>query len=525
MEQSVISKESYVGGTWIAGKGKEFWSHNPATGEKGEAYREVDAQQVDIAVKEAADAFEVVKKKTMKNRADLLDSIAQELEDLGDELIEVCNSETGLGEARLKGERARTCGQLRAFANVVKQGHWQNARIDTAIPDRQPLPKPDIRRIFRPLGTIAVFSASNFPLAFSTLGGDTASALASGNCVVVKAHPSHPGTSKLCAKAMQNAILKNDYPPEMFAMLQGVSPEISQTLVLHPQIKAVGFTGSTHVGKILFNLGASRPIPIPVFAEMGSTNPLVLLPKALANHGSEIAKGLANSMTLGTGQFCTKPGLILLLKDENSPKFVDQLNNALASIDIGYFLNPKIESSFHKDIEKTNAVTGNQIVSKGSKGGKLFEIDAEHFLQFPSLEEEIFGPAAILITCQNLNHLIQVVEKLSGHLTGTIFADGDVQLSSVIDALENKVGRIIFNGFPTGVEVCPSMHHGGPFPSSTFEATTSVGTAAIERFCTVKCYQNIPQEHLPEALQDQNPDKIVRMVNGIFTTDTIQTPK
>lgn len=525
MAQSIITKKSYIGGTWITGKGKEFWSHNPATGEKGEVYSEVDPQQVDIAVKEAANAFEVVRKKSMKNRADLLDTIAQELEDLGDGLIKVCNTETGLGEARLKGERARTCGQLRAFATLVRQGHWQNARIDTAIPDRQPLPKPDIRRIFRPLGTIAVFSASNFPLAFSTLGGDTASALASGNSVVVKAHPSHPGTSQLCAEAMQKAILKNDYPPEMFSMLQGFSPEVSQTLVLHPQIKAVGFTGSTHVGKILFDLGASRPNPIPVFAEMGSTNPLVILPKAIANRGGEIAQGLANSITLGTGQFCTKPGLIMLLKDENSPKFVDQLNNALESIEIGYFLNPRIQSNFYKDIEKTNVITGNQIGSKGSKGGKLFEIDAGHFLQFPSLEEEIFGPAAILINCQSIDQLIKVVENLSGHLTGTIFADGDVQLHTVIDSLEGKVGRIIFNGFPTGVEVCPSMHHGGPFPSSTFESTTSVGTAAIERFSTVKCYQNIPQELLPEALQNKNPDRILRMVNGVFTTDDIQTAK
>lgn len=521
MAQPINSKQNYIAGTWVTGKGKEFWSYNPATGEKIEVYTEVDQEQVDLAVKKAAIAFETVKKKSALHRAALLESIAQELEALGDELINVCNMETGLGEARLIGERARTCGQLRAFALLVKQGHWQQARIDTALPHRQPLPKPDIRRIFRPMGTVAVFSASNFPLAFSTLGGDTASAIAAGNCVVVKAHPSHPGTSKLCTEAMQKAILKNNYPSEMFAMLQGVSPEVSQELVKHPQIKAVGFTGSTHVGRILFDLGASRPNPIPVFAEMGSTNPLIILPKAISRNGPEIAKGLANSITLGTGQFCTKPGLILVLKDKNSSEFVDNLTQALESISIGNFLSSRIQKSFQEDVEKTNTVNGIEMVSDKNRGAKLFEIDAEHFLQSPNLEDEIFGPAAILISCQNINQLIKIVETFGGHLTGTIFADGDSQLPEVLDALENKVGRIIFNGFPTGVEVCPSMHHGGPYPSSTFPATTSVGTAAIERFCTVKCYQNIPEELLPSGLQNENPDNILRMVNGVFTTDVI----
>lgn len=521
MAKMIIPKQNYIAGNWVTGKGKEFWSYNPATAEKGEVYTEVDQAQVDLAVSEAAIAFETVKKKNTASRADLLESMAKELEALGDKLIKVCDKETGLGETRLIGERARTCGQLRSFASLIKQGHWQQARIDTAIPDRQPMPKPDIRRIFRPMGTIAVFSASNFPLAFSTLGGDTASAIASGNCVVVKAHPSHPGTSKLCAEAMQRAILKNDYPSEMFAMVQGVSPEVSQALVQHPHIKAVGFTGSTHVGRILFDLGASRPNPIPVFAEMGSTNPLIILPQAIANNGAEIAKGLANSITLGTGQFCTKPGLILLLKNKNSPEFVKKLTNALESITIGHFLNHRIQSSFKKDLEKTDAVAGIKMVSSKDKCGQLFEIDADHFLQSPKLEHEIFGPAAILINCQNINQLIKIVENFGGHLTGTIFAEGDSELPNVIDSLEDKVGRIIFNAFPTGVEVCPSMHHGGPYPSSTYAATTSVGTAAIERFCTVKCYQNIPEELLPIALQNKNPDKIVRMVNGVFTTEDI----
>ena len=521
MAKAINTEQNYIAGNWVKGKGKEFWSYNPATAEKGKVYIEGDQEQVNTAVEQAAIAFETVKKKSTAERATLLESMAEELEALGDELIKVCDMETGLGEARLTGERARTCGQLRAFSALVKQGHWQQARIDTAIPDRKPLPKPDIRRIFRPMGTIAVFSASNFPLAFSTLGGDTASAIAAGNCVVVKAHPNHPGTSKLCAEAMQRAILKNNYPPEMFSMVQGVSPEVSQALVQHPQLKAVGFTGSTHVGRILFDLGASRPNPIPVFAEMGSTNPMIILPLAIANNGVEIAKGLANSTTLGTGQFCTKPGLILILKDKNSPEFVGNLKNALESISIGHFLNARIHSSFQKDVAKTATVAGIEMVSTKDEGGKLFEIDAEHFLQSPNLEDEIFGPVAILINCDTINQLNKIVETFGGHLTGTIFADGDSELSSVKDSLEDKVGRLIFNGYPTGVEVCPSMHHGGPYPSSTFPATTSVGTAAIERFCTVKCYQNIPEELLPIALQNKNLDRILRMVNGVYTTEDI----
>jgi len=271
----------------------------------------------------------------------------------------------------------------------------------------------------------------------------------------------------------------------------------------------------------LVNLGASRPNPIPVFAEMGSTNPLVVLPNAIAQRGNDIAQGLAGSITLGTGQFCTKPGLILLLKDEHSPKFIKDLTKAVDSITIGHFLNKRIKTSFQESIEKTNAVEGITMMAGKDGSGKILEIDAPQFLQSSSLEEEIFGPAAIIISCKDIDQLIKVIESFGGHLTGTIHSDEDTELGNVISILEKKVGRIIFNGFPTGVEVCPSMHHGGPYPSSTFEATTSVGTAAIERFCTVKCYQNIPQEHLPLALRNKNPDRILRMVNGRFTTDDV----
>lgn len=516
-----ISRKNYIAGSWETGKGGEFQAQNLSNGEKGEVFVSANAQQVDQAVKGAARAFEIVRKKSMKQRADLLDSIAEELEALGQQLIDVCNSETGLGEARLTGERGRTCGQLRAFANLVRKGDWQQARIDTAIPDRKPLPKADIRRIFRPIGPVGVFSASNFPLAFSTLGGDTASAIAAGNTVVVKGHPSHPATTELCTRAIAKAIEKNGFPAEMFGMVQGYSPEISQALVQHPDLKAVGFTGSTYVGRILYNLSAARPNPIPVFAEMGSTNPLVILPNAIENRGKEIAQGLAGSITLGTGQFCTKPGLVLVINDGNYSTFVSDLAKELEDINIGCFLNERIKESFHKNVGKIKNTESVEVVSDKDKSGRLFEVAAKKFLSTPELEDEIFGPAAIIIQCDDKDELVKVIESLGGHLTGTVHADDDSGLGDVLDVLERKVGRLIFNGFPTGVEVCPSMHHGGPYPSSSFEATTSVGTAAIERFCTVKCYQNIPQEQLPLDLQDENPNKIVRMVNGEYTTDAI----
>ena len=522
MTGEIISGKNYIGGTWQTGNGDEFSSHDPASGKNSEVFTSADAQQVDEAVRAAVKAFAIVRKKSMNERADLLDSIADELESLGSQLIEVCNAETGLGEARLTGERGRTCGQLRAFAKLVRQGDWQQARIDTALSDRKPLPKADIRRIFRPLGPVAVFSASNFPLAFSTLGGDTASAIAAGNTVIVKGHPSHPATTELCTKAIEKAIKKNNFPVDMFAMVQGYSPEISQVLVQHPGLKAVGFTGSTHVGRILYDLGASRPNPIPVYAEMGSTNPLIILPSALANRGKEIAAGLAGSMTLGTGQFCTKPGLVLVIKDDTYSTFVSDLSESLEAINIGYFLNERIKESFLENIKRTKNTESVEVISEKNKNGNLFEVSAKNFLATPDLEDEIFGPAAIVIQCDDKSELIEVIESFGGHLTGTVHSDDDACLSAVLDSLERKVGRLLVNGFPTGVEVCPSMHHGGPYPSSTFEATTSVGTAAIERFCTVKCYQNIPQELLPIDLQDENTNKIVRLVNGVYTTDNIQ---
>jgi NADP-dependent aldehyde dehydrogenase len=515
----MISGKSLISGEWLEGQGTNFSSNNPLTNKKIKDYNGVNTSQINKAVEEAHKSYYNYQAIDFDKRANFIDAIAEEIESLGDELLEICNEETGLGIPRLAGERGRTCGQLRAFANLVREGHWQQARIDTSIPDREPFPKADIRRVLMPLGPIAVFAASNFPLAFSVLGGDTASALATGNPVIVKAHPSHPGTSELCSIAIERAIKKDGLPKGIFSLLQGADPSISTDLVNHPKLKAVGFTGSTKVGRILFNIGASRAIPIPVFAEMGSSNPLFILPKALENKGSSIATGLAGSITMGTGQFCTKPGLIFTIKSKHSQKFINDLKLTIEKIQLGTMLNSGIKLSLSSKLEAFGKEENLATFTGGSvETPTLFLTTGSDFIKNPELEDEVFGPVALIIECKNLKEMIKVTSLLGGHLTGTIHTDNDPEAGTLKTILEEKVGRIIYNGFPTGVEVCPSMHHGGPYPSSTYGTATSVGTAAIERFCKVVCYQDAPQEHLPEALKNKNARGIMRLVNGRYST-------
>lgn len=518
----MITGKSLIAGNWEDGKGSSFVSYNPVNGEILQNYKGVDIAQIETAANAAAEAYRTFRLLDVELRAQFIDDVATEIENLGDQLLEICNQETGLGSPRLTGERGRTCGQLRAFASLIREGSWQQASIDTAIPDRAPLPKSDIRSVMRPLGPVAVFSASNFPLAFSTLGGDTASALAAGNPVIVKGHQSHPATSELCAQAIQKAIEKNELPKGVFSLLQGAAPSVSSDLVKHEKIEAVGFTGSTHVGRILFDLGASRPKPIPVYAEMGSTNPLFILPNALGNRGSTIAKGLAGSITLGTGQFCTKPGLVFVLKSEKSEFFRKELSEAINQIQIGTLLNNNIKESLHSKFHELGENKEVSLITGGTtEKGTLFVVKGRDFIQTPTLEDEIFGPVAIIVECENKSELNAAAMQLGGHLTGTIHSDDDDDDNDLKNILEDKVGRIIYNGYPTGVEVCPSMHHGGPYPASTFGATTSVGIAAIKRFCRVVCYQDAPQSHLPEALKDENTRGIMRLVNGKYSDKSI----
>ncbi|MCG8321651.1 MAG: aldehyde dehydrogenase (NADP(+)) [Cytophagales bacterium] len=519
----MIASKSLIAGSWEDGAGSSFTSYDPANEEKLGVHQGVEKSQVDRAVEGAASAYVIYKMFDFDQRAAFIEDVADEIEALGDELLETCHRETGLGIPRLTGERGRTCGQLRAFAALVREGSWQQARIDTAIPDRTPIPKSDIRRVLRPLGPIAVFSASNFPLAFSTLGGDTAAALAAGNPVVVKGHPSHPATSALCASAIEKAIEKNNLPQGLFSLLQGAEPSVSSELVKHPKIKAVGFTGSTHVGRILYDLGASRPEPIPVYAEMGSTNPLFILPKAIQNRLNKIARGLAGSITLGTGQFCTKPGLVFVLKSGDSDAFKEVLTQAIGDIQTGNLLNSGIKSGLTKKLDAYDHKKELTTIAGGAvNGGTLFSVSGSDFLENPELEEEVFGPVAILVECENIDEMLRAASRLGGHLTGTIHSDNDPESEALKTILEEKAGRIIYNGFPTGVEVCPSMHHGGPYPATTFAASTSVGTAAIERFCSVVCYQDAPDDHLPEALKNENPRGIMRLLNGQYTAEKVE---
>jgi alpha-ketoglutaric semialdehyde dehydrogenase len=460
--------------------------------------------------------------------------VAEEIMALGQPLLERCAEETALPGPRLVSERGRTVNQLRMFAELVREGSWVDARLDTPIPDREPIPKPDLRRMLIPLGPVAVFGASNFPLAFSVAGGDTASALAAGNPVIAKAHPSHPGTSELVAKALARAIEHTDLHPGVFSLLFDAGTAVGLSLVREPRVKAVGFTGSRQGGLALLAAAQGRPEPIPVYAEMGSVNPVVLLPSALGTRGGEIAAGLAHSMTLGVGQFCTKPGLILGLKSPELDELVESLAGQLRRQPPGTMLSPGICRAYEAGATSLGETTGVELVARGeaaSAAGNeasaaLYKTDAETLGRNPGLIQEVFGPAALIVQCGTRRELEDVVASLDGHLTATLHAEAEdlAELPDLVACLEQRVGRVVFNGFPTGVEVCPSMHHGGPFPATTDPRSTSVGTAAIQRFARPICYQNVPDEVLPPELQAANPLRIWRTVDGTLTKTAVGSP-
>jgi 2,5-dioxopentanoate dehydrogenase len=449
--------------------------------------------------------------------ATFLERIGDGITAIGDQLISTCAEETALSVDRLIGERARTVNQLRMFAGLVRERSWIDARIDTALPDRRPVPKPDLRRMLLPLGPVAVFGASNFPLAFSVAGGDTASALAAGCPVIVKPHPGHPKTSNLVASAVSNAVRDCQMPEGVFAMVEDTSVEIGLELVRHPLVQAVGFTGSTRAGRALFDAANSRPEPIPVFAEMGSLNPLFVLPAALEKRWEKIAVGLTGSVSLGVGQFCTKPGLVLAQQSSTLIQFASRLGEEFSKIPKGPMLNESITKRFADSLASVKTF----IQKEG--GAYLLVTDGNTFSEEQALHEEIFGPATLLVKCENADELIELASELDGQLTATIHAEPeDEKLAGrLLHVLQQKAGRIVWNSYPTGVEVCSSMHHGGPYPATTDSRFTSVGTAAICRFARPVCYQGVPQELLPVELQDANSRKIWRMVNGTLTKDDI----
>ncbi|WP_394994629.1 aldehyde dehydrogenase (NADP(+)) [Emticicia sp.] len=492
---------------------------NPATGETlAPLFYKATTDELNYAADKAAKAFQIYRKKSGFEKASFLEKIAEEIENLGDLLTERYVAESGLPQGRAAGERGRTTGQLRLFAQLLREGSWVNARIDAALPERQPAPRPDIRAMERPLGVVGVFGASNFPLAFSVAGGDTASALAAGCCVIFKAHPAHLGTSELVGKAIQKAAEATNMPDGVFSLLFDDGHEIGSALVKHPSIKAVGFTGSYKGGKALFDAAVTRPEPIPVYAEMGSVNPVFVLPKILAEKGSAIAQNFVASVTMGVGQFCTNPGMLFLQKNDN---FMKELEKQAPTAQGGVMLTTGIRDAYVKGIEHAKNFTQIIGIGKAPEGFTAVEpiilrTDIEGLNNNAHLGEEIFGPTSLVVEANSREEILQAAKNLTGHLTATVHGTAEdlAEYADLIEILEQKVGRILINGFPTGVEVSHAMVHGGPFPATTDSRSTSVGTMAITRFTRPVCYQNFPDSLLLDELKSDNPLNIWRLIDG-----------
>ena len=527
----MITGKNYIGNNLSAEGTDTFKTFDPKLNIETEwAFFEASETEINQAVDLAWDAYKEFQSVGGKQKASFLRAIADGIEALGDELVKVYCQETGLPEARAKGERGRTCYQLRTFADLVEEGSWVNATIDTAMPAREPLPKPDLRKMAVPIGPIAVFGASNFPLAYSTAGGDTASALASGCPVVVKSHPMHAATGELVASAIVKAAVDTNMPNGVFSNLNGSGIELGKSLVKHPKIKGVGFTGSIAGGRALFDMASQREEPIPVFAEMGSINPVVLLPNALQEKGGDWAKTYAGSITLGTGQFCTNPGLILGIKSDGLDGFIQTLSEEIVKIEPSCMLNPGIINRY--ETSKANMVQEESVtitadykadVAVNYARQAVVSVEGSDFLQNPKLHQEVFGPFSMVVQCKDEAELEQVIAGLEGQLTGTIISEEKEieNYAAVVSAMQNRVGRLIFNGVPTGVEVCPAMQHGGPYPASTDNRFGAVGVHAIQRWVRPFSYQNWPNQLLPEALQNENPLGIKRLVNGQVTDSIV----
>ncbi|MGC4015170.1 MAG: aldehyde dehydrogenase (NADP(+)) [Luteolibacter sp.] len=491
------------------------------------------ATEVNEALEAAKDAFPAFRDADGETRALFLEAIADGIMDLGSTLIDRARLESGLPVPRLEGERGRTVNQLRMFAKIARENTWYDARIETAQPDRQPIPKPDLRRAMQPIGPVVVFGASNFPLAFSVAGGDTASALVTGNPVVVKAHEAHPGTSELVAEVIVAAAAKTNLPAGVFSLVHGNGRTVGPWLAKHPATKAIGFTGSLAAGRALFDAAASRPDPIPVFAEMGSLNPIVLLPGTLKSRPTETAALLATSATAGAGQFCTKPGIIVATEGEGLDAFRTALSSSFAAVPPTTMLHAGIADTYGKSSSKLAEHAALTIVGRSSteadttatQGGALMvETTAEKFLAHPELAHEVFGPFSTLVVAKSAQEVSDILGTLGGQLTASIFGD-EAELGNaapLVSQLSEIAGRVIINGVPTGVEVNTSMQHGGPWPASSDARFTSVGTAALERFIRPVSYQGAPQSLLPPALRDSNPLQIDRLVNGVHTRESIQ---
>ncbi len=493
----------------IAGKriaSEQSFSSAPVTG-AAHAFSAGTVALVDQACAAAEEAFWTFGYSSREVRAALLDAIAEEIEARGAAITEIGSAETGLPEARLEGERGRTTGQLRLFASTIRKGDYLDRRHDLALPDRKPAPRPDLRMMQRPIGPVAVFGASNFPLAFSTAGGDTAAALAAGCPVVVKGHEAHPGTGEIVAEAITAAIARCNLPPGVFSFVHGGAREVGRALVQHPLIRAVGFTGSLAGGRALFDLCAARPEPIPFFGELGSVNPMFLLPAAVAARGAEIAKGWAGSLTMGAGQFCTNPGIAVVLETQ-AAAIAEAAKTALASIGAQVMLTDGIASAYRAGRDRIAAGTGvrevlTSVCDLRNATPYLFVVAGDDWLANHTLSQEVFGPLGLIVTARDPDQMLAIARSLEGQLTATLHLDSaDSALArQLMPVLERKAGRVLANGFPTGVEVCDAMVHGGPYPASTNFGATSVGTLSIRRFLRPVCYQNMPEALLPDDLQ------------------------
>ncbi|ERI51956.1 2,5-dioxovalerate dehydrogenase [Pseudomonas sp. EGD-AK9] len=513
---------NYIGGERRAAGSIEHKSFDASSGEAlPYAFIQATPDEVAAAAQAAAAAYPQFRNLSAVRRAEFLEAIADEIDALGDDFVALVTRETALPAARIQGERGRTSGQMRLFAKMLRRGDFYGARIDRALPERQPLPRPDLRQYQIGVGPVAVFGASNFPLAFSTAGGDTASALAAGCPVVFKAHSGHMATAECVADAIIRAADKTGMPKGVFNMIFGSG--VGEALVKHPAIQAVGFTGSLKGGRALCDLAAARPQPIPVFAEMSSVNPVVILPGALQARGASVAKELAGSVVLGCGQFCTKPGLVIGIRSAEFSEFVAQLSDAIASQPAQTMLNAGTLRSYANGVAQLlgharvsrlagNERAGNQAQPQLFKADVSMLFEGDHLLQ-----EEVFGPTTIVVEVADSVELTRALQSMHGQLTATLIAERNDLLAhrGLLSLLEEKAGRVLLNGYPTGVEVCDSMVHGGPYPATSDARGTSVGTLAINRFLRPVCYQNYPDEVLPEALQDANPLGIQRLVDGV----------
>jgi len=526
-----LTGQSFIGSQRGAQAGAPIQALNPNTGQRLEpVYSSVTAAEVDKAVALAGQAFPIYAATEVKAKGAFLRRIADGLDAIQQQLAERAHLETALPMPRLLGEVSRTTGQLRLFASVVEEGSWVQARIDPALPERKPLPRVELKSMLRPLGPVVVFGASNFPLAFSAAGGDTASALAAGCPVIVKAHSAHPGTSELVATVIQRVVAEAGLPEGVFSLLFGSGVEAGGALVRHPLVQAVTFTGSLGAGRKLMDMAAARPHPIPCFTEMSSGNPVFILPGALKAGAEALAQGLFSSFTLGAGQFCTKPGIVLLPEQSETASFLAKLTELVAQAAPFTLLTTGIARDYARASGQraTQATLAAQAPAPGNSpacpaNARLFSATLEEFLRKPELSEEIFGPDTLLVHCQSPAEYLSAAESLDGHLTATLLgSEQDLAAHrDLIALLEQKAGRLIFNGFPTGVEVSHAMVHGGPYPATADSRFTSVGTRSIYRFARPVCFQNFPDTLVPAELQAANPLGILRLIDGVASREAV----